>query len=149
MMTFIIVLGSILCNPITPPIHAQTSSALNKEATGVSLGAVLKPSHSPVHKGVLTNITITFLTLGVGQKGGSLLQPHVDYDVTILKDGKKEFQISAFAGQPGHPLHSDGGIIIFPYTFKQRGLYITTVTVYGILFSPIKPESVQFPINVI
>src|SRR5215510_13225842 len=99
MMTFIIVLCSILCNPITSPIHAQTSSALNKEATGVSLGSVLKPSHSPVHKGVPTNITITFLTLGVGQKGGSVLQP----DVTILKDGKKEFQISAFAGQPGQP----------------------------------------------
>jgi hypothetical protein len=143
MMTFIIVLGSILFNPTTSPTHAQTAAA-----TGVSLGAVLQLSHSPVHKGVPTNITITFLTLGVGQKGGSVLQPHVDYDVTILKDSKQELQVSALAGQPGQPLHSNGGIVIFPYTFQQLGRYMINITVYGILFNPIRPDSVQFPINV-
>jgi hypothetical protein len=126
--------------------NAQTSSVLKKPAT--ALGAVLQPSPSPVHKGVPTNITITFLTLRLDQKDKSTLQPHVDYDATIIKDGKKVFQVSSFARQPGQPLHSDGGIIIFPYTFQQRGVYIATVTVYGILFSPIKPNSVQFPINV-
>jgi hypothetical protein len=60
------------------------------------LATVLQPSLSPVHKGVPTNITITFLTLRAGQKGGNMLQPHVDYDVTILKDGKQEFQVSAW-----------------------------------------------------
>jgi hypothetical protein len=140
--------AGILCNLTVSPTHAQTSFALNKPATGVSLGAVLQPSHSPVHKGIPTNITITFLTIRVGQKGGNMLQPHVDYDVTILKDGKKEFQVSAYTGQPGQPLHTDGGIIIFPFTFQQRGVYVATVTVYGILFSPIKPDSAQFPINV-
>jgi hypothetical protein len=58
-----------------------------------------------------------------------------------LKDGKQEFRLSSFAGEQGHPLHSDGGIVIFPFTFQQRGLYITNITVYGILFSPIKPDS--------
>ncbi|MGA9153557.1 MAG: hypothetical protein WBZ36_23505 [Candidatus Nitrosopolaris sp.] len=72
-------------------------------------------SPSPVHKGVPTNITISFLTLILGQKSGSMLQPHVDYDVRILKDGKQELQVSALAGQPGQPLHSDEGIIIFPF----------------------------------
>ncbi|HXX97611.1 MAG TPA: hypothetical protein VEL11_10905 [Candidatus Bathyarchaeia archaeon] len=55
----------------------------------------------------LARITIAFLTLRVGQKDGSMLQPHVDYNVTILKDGKKEFQISPFAGQRGQSLHTD------------------------------------------
>lgn len=86
--------------------------------------------------------------MGVGQKAGSILQPHVDYDVTIIKDGKKVFQVSAFAGQPGQPLHSDAGIIIFPYTFQQRGVYVANITVYGILFNPIRRNSVQFPVNV-
>ena len=89
-MTFV-VLGGILCNLPIPPTLAQTSFALNKPASGVSLGAVLQPSPNPVHKGIPTNITITFLTLGVGQKADIVLQPHVDYDVKILKDSKKVF----------------------------------------------------------
>ena len=137
----------ILCTHISLT-NAQTSSLLNKPATGTSLGAVLQPSLSPVHKGVPTNITITFLSLRYGQKDKSTLQPHVDYDVTLIKDGKKVFQVSVFAGQPGQPLHSDGGIIIFPYTFQQRGMYLANITVYGILFNPIRPDSVQFPIKV-
>jgi len=145
--TIVMISVGILCTHISLT-NAQTSSIHNKTAIGTSLGAVLQPSPSPVHKGVPTNITITFLTLGLGQKARSMLQPHVDYDVTILKDGKQEFRLSAFAGQPGQPLHTDGGIVIFPYTFQHRGVYVATVTVYGILFSPIKPDSVQFPIDV-
>src|SRR5215831_11853307 len=145
--TIVMISLGILCTPISLT-NAQTSSVLNKSATGTSLGAVLHASPSTVHKGVPTNITITFLTLRFNQKDKSTLQPHVDYDATIIKDGKKVFQVSAFGGQPGQPLHSDGGIIIFPYTFQQRGVYVANITVYGILFSPIKPDSVQFPINV-
>ena len=136
----------ILCTHI-PQSKAQTSS-FNKPASEASLGAVLQPFPRPVHTGMPTNITITFLTLGLGQKARSMLQPHVDYDVTILKDGKQEFRLSAFAGQPGQPLHTDGGIVIFPYTFQQRGGYTVNITVYGILFSPIRPDYVQFPLNV-
>jgi hypothetical protein len=119
----------ILCNHIS--ITSAQTSSFKQPVSGVGLGAVLQPSPSPVHKGIPTNITITFLTLGLGKKRGSMLQPHVDYDVTILKDGKKEFQVSAYTGQPGQPLHSDGGIIIFPYTFQQRGMYVANITVYG------------------
>jgi len=96
----------ILCTHISLG-NAQTSS-FNKSASEASLGAVLQPFPRPVHTGMPTNITITFLTLRLGQIAGSVLQPHVDYDVTILKDGKQEFRLSAFAGQPGQPLHSDG-----------------------------------------
>jgi hypothetical protein len=147
MMSIMISIG-ILCTLTISLTHGQTSSVFNKPATGVSLGAVVQPSSSPVHKGVPTNITITFLTLRLGQRGGSTLQPHVDYDATIIKHGKQEFQLSALTGQLGQPLHSDGGIAIFPYTFQQRGGYIVNITVYGILFNPIRPDSVQFPINV-
>jgi hypothetical protein len=146
-VTTLMISVGIFCTPISLT-NAQTSSVLNKPATGTGLGAVLQPYPSPVHRGIPTNITITFLTLRLDQKDKSTLQPHVDYDATIIKDGKKVFQVSAFAGQPGQPLHSDGGIIIFPYTFQQRGVYVVNITVYGILFNPISPDSVQFPINV-
>jgi len=145
MMSVMISVG-ILCTHISLS-KAQTSS-FNKLASESGLAALLQPSPRPVHTGIPTNITITFLTLRLSQKADSMLQPHVDYDVTILKDGKQEFRLSAFAGQPGQPLHTDGGIVIFPYTFQHRGVHIATVTVYGILFSSIKPDSVQFPIDV-
>ena len=83
---------SIFCTHISLT-KAQTSSAFSKSASGVILGAVLQPSPSPVHKGIPTNITINFLTLGLNKKGGFMLQPHVDYDATVLKDGKKKLQI--------------------------------------------------------
>ncbi|MGC1928444.1 MAG: hypothetical protein WA667_05670 [Candidatus Nitrosopolaris sp.] len=47
-----------------------------------------------------------------------------DYDVTIIKNGKQAFQVSALAGQPGQPLHSDGGIVIFPYAMNTK---VTTI----------------------
>jgi hypothetical protein len=147
MMTLMISVG-ILCTLTIPLASGQTSSVFNKPASGVSLGAVLKTSPTSVHKGVLTNITIIFLTLRLDQKAGSMIQPHIDYDATIIKDGKQVFQVLALAGQPDQPLHSDGGIVIFPYTFQQRGGYMVNLTVYGILFNPIRPDSVQFPINV-
>jgi hypothetical protein len=109
-MMALLVLGGVLCNLTISPTHAQTSSPLNKSATGVSLGAVVQPSPSPVHKGVPTNITITFLTLRFGQKEKDMLQP------AIIKNGKKVFQLSAFAGQPGQPLHSD------VYTLDRQSL---------------------------
>ena len=84
-------ISGILCAHISLT-NAQTSSVLNKPATGTSLGAVLQPSPSPVHRGK-TNITITFLTLRISQKDKSTLQPYVDYDATIIKDGKKVFRM--------------------------------------------------------
>ena len=134
----------ILCTHI--PLSKAQISSFNKPASEAGLAAVLQPSPRPVHTGVPTNIIITFLTLRLGQKADSMLQP--DYDVIILKDGKQDFRLSAFAGQPGQPLHTDGGIVIFPYTFQQRGGYTVNITVYGILFSPIRPDYVQFPLNV-
>ena len=52
------------------------------------------------------------------------------YDATIIKHGKQEFQLSALTGQLGQPLHSDGGIAIFPYTFQQRGGYIVNCAAF-------------------
>lgn len=65
MMTIMISIG-ILCTLTISLTHGQTSSVFNRPATGASLGAVVQPSPSPVHNGVSTNITITFLTLRFG-----------------------------------------------------------------------------------
>jgi len=116
---------------------------MNKATSGRSLNVMLQPGPNPVVKGTQTNFKVIF-----DQNGGTAVQPHIDYDLTISKDGKEIFQASALAGHPNQPLHTAEGIVTIPYIFQQQGAYIMNITVYGILFNPIKPEVAQFPISV-
>jgi hypothetical protein len=83
-------------------------------------------------------------------KGSGTVQVHIDYDLTIKdSSGKQVFSASQLAGQSGAaPLHTAEGIVTIPYTFQGPGDYTIDVTVYGILFNPIKPESADFTIKV-
>ena len=122
----------------------QTSvAAMYKVTSGGSLNVILQPSPFPVIKGTQTNLKVSF-----DQKGSSALQAHVDYDLTIMKDGKQVFQLSSQAGYPNQPLHTTEGVVTIPYTFQQQGGYVMNITVYGILFNPIRPETAEFPISV-
>ena len=128
----------------TSSTYAQTSGvAMNKVTSGGSLNVILQPSPFPVVKGSQTNLKVSF-----DQKGSSAVQPHIDYDLTIIKDGKQVFQASALAGHPNQPLHTAEGVVTIPYTFQQQGGYVMNITVYGILFNPIRPETAEFPISV-
>jgi hypothetical protein len=128
----------------TSSAYAQTSGAgMNKVTSGGSLNVILQPSPSPVVKGSQTNLKVSF-----DQKGSSAVQPHIDYDLTIMKDGKQVFQASALAGHPNQPLHTAEGVVTIPYTFQQLGGYVMNITVYGILFNPIRPETAEFPVSV-
>ncbi|MGC1931416.1 MAG: hypothetical protein WA667_20785 [Candidatus Nitrosopolaris sp.] len=131
---------------LLPPssTYAITSAAtMNKATSGGSINVMVQPSPNPVVKGTQTNLKVSF-----DQKGSSAVQPHIDYDLTITKDDKQVFQASALAGHPNQPLHTAEGTVTIPYTFQQQGDYIMNITVYGILFNPIRPEVAQFPINV-
>jgi hypothetical protein len=122
----------------------QTSgAAMYKVARGGSLNVILQPSPFPVVKGSQTNLKVSF-----DQKGSSAVQAHVDYDLTIMKDGKQVFQSSSQAGYPNQPLHTAEGVVTIPYTFQQEGPYVINITVYGFLFNPIRPETTQFKISV-
>ena len=82
-------------------------------------------------------------------KGSGTVQVHIDYDL-IIKDssGKQVFSASQLAGQSGGaPLHTAEGIVTIPYTFQGPGDYTIDVTVYGILFNPIKPESADLQLK--
>lgn len=116
---------------------------MSKATSGRSLNVMLQPTPNPVVKGTQTNFKVDF-----DQNGGTAVQPHIDYDLTISKDGKQVFEASALAGHPNQPLHTAEGIVTIPSTFQQQGAYIMNITVYGILFNPIKPEVVQLPISV-
>jgi len=128
----------------TSSTFVQTSdAAMYKVTSGGSLNVILQPSPFPVIKGSQTNLKVSF-----DQKGSSAIQAHVDYDINITKDGKQVFQTSSQAGYPNQPLHTTEGIVTIPYTFQQEGTYVVNITVYGILFNPITPETTQFRISV-
>ena len=138
---FFSILGILLTESST---FVQTSdAAMYKVTSGGSLNVILQPSPFPVIKGTQTNLKVSF-----DQKGSSALQTNVDYDLTIMKDGKQVFQFSSQAGYPNQPLHTTEGVVTIPYTFQQAGTYVINITVYGILFNPITPETVPFTINV-
>jgi len=120
-----------------------SDAAMYKVTSGGSLNIILQPSPFPVIKGSQTNLKVSF-----NQKGSSAVQPHVDYDLTIMKDDKQVFQLSNSTGYPNQPLHTVEGIVTIPYTFQQEGPYVINITVYDILYNPIKPETSQFTINV-
>jgi hypothetical protein len=125
------------------PIRPETAQFTMVVARGGSLNVILQPSPFPVVKGSQTNLKVSF-----DQKGSSALQAHVDYDINITKDGKQVFQLSSQAGYPNQPLHTTEGVVTIPYTFQQEGTYVINITVYGILFNPITPETAPFTINV-
>ena len=122
----------------------NSNDNMKKQTSGGALDVVLQLSPQPVGHTDPTSLKVQFLT-----KGTSTVQPHIDYNL-IIKDGigKQVFSALQLAGQSGGaPLHTAEGIITIPYTFQAPGSYTINVTVYGILFNPIKPESADFTIQ--
>jgi hypothetical protein len=80
-----VLITSIFGILLTPSsTYAITSSAtMNKATSGGSLNVMVQPTPILIVKGTQTNFTVSF-----EQKGGRVVQPHIDYDVTITKDGK-------------------------------------------------------------
>jgi hypothetical protein len=129
----------------TPPSPSSKSdSSMKKTSSGGSLDVAMQPSPVPLGHTGPTSFRVTFL-----QKGTTKVQPHIDYDLTITNNNDKQvFQASALAGQPGKPLHTAEGAVTIPYTFQSPGDYSINISVYGILFNPIKPESADFLVKV-
>jgi hypothetical protein len=108
------------------------------------LKVVLQRSPYPIVKGTQTSLKISFY-----QKRTGIVQPHIYYDVRISKAGKQLFDAVSQAGYVGNLwLHSSEGIITIPYTFQGPGVYSVNVTIFGILFIPVNPESALFKLNV-
>ena len=118
------------------------NTTLVKPTTGGSLKVQIEPTPATVKVNTPTKFKITF------SKSPGNVQPHIDYDFLIAKNGKGVFSASSSTGQTGVPLHTAEGIITIPYVFHSPGNYTLTVKVFGILFNPIRPESADFPIMV-
>jgi hypothetical protein len=143
-VSVIIGLPSIAFGQVSGSSSSAGSDNIKKQTSGGSLDVILQTSPQPVGHTNPTSLKVHFLTKATGA-----VQPHIDYDLIIKGSGGKQvFSASQLAGQSGAPLHTAEGIVTIPYTFQGPGDYTISVTIYGILFNPIKPESADFTIRV-
>jgi predicted secreted protein with PEFG-CTERM motif len=69
------------------------------------------------------------------------IQEHIDYTVSITKDGDAVFGPIPLA-------HTSTGTVVIPIQFTQSGSYLVTVEVQGVLFRPIPTLITTFTLNV-
>jgi len=94
-------------------------------------------SYDDIELDVQTKINIDFLN-PVTQK----TQEHIDYTVTVTKDGKQVFG-------PIPLTHTSVGTVKIPIEFNQgEGVYKMEFEIEGILFQPLPTEIVSFDITV-
>jgi hypothetical protein len=80
----------------------------------------------------------------------NIIQRHIDFDLTILKEDKEIFRLSNNSVQSHIPFHSSRGWEIIPVVignFTKSGEYIFRIVVEGISFYPISPEEAEFRIQ--
>jgi len=65
------------------------------------------------------------------------IQQHIDYKVTVSKDGENIFG-------PIPLTHTSTGSVKIPVKINNNGNYVALIQVEGILFQPIPPEKVSF-----
>jgi hypothetical protein len=82
--------------------------------------------------GDLTKLKINFINPKTNE-----IQQHVDYQVTVTKDGNSVFG-------PIPLTHTSEGAITIPVEFKENGEHKITVDIEGLLFQQIPPETVTF-----
>jgi hypothetical protein len=82
-----------------------------------------------------TQIKISFIN-----KQTNILQPHVDYKISVMQGANQVF---------GIPItHTTAGAVIIPFQFQTSGHYQVIVDVEGLVFQPIPPETATFDLNV-
>lgn len=94
-------------------------------------------THESIEPNTQTKINIDFINPQT-QK----VQEHVDYTITVLKDGETVFG-------PIPLTHTSVGSVKIPIEFNLgEGIYSMDFTIKGILFQPIPDETVSFNITV-
>ena len=120
---------------------SEIDSTIVSATSGKSLDIKISPSVSPIKSQGEIKFKITFL-----QPNSDKVQVHVDYDFTVIHNGDEIFSASKQTGQP--LLHTAEGTVTIPYSFLSSGLYMVKISVLGINFVPINPESADFTFQV-
>ena len=84
-----------------------------------------------------TKLKISFLKPGTDR-----IQEHIDYRVSVTKDGDYVF------GPMSRLSHTSPGHVTIPVQFSENGLHQITIEVEGILFMPIPLETASLTMNI-
>jgi len=137
-----VVAAAVLAICLASPVFAAKAFAQQTPVGGTTPSTVdikIEPTWSD---GGNAKFKVSFL-----QHNTNSVQPHIDYDFAIVKDGKVVYSAAKALNQ--NTLHvAEVGMVTIPYKFDQNGNYVANVTVYGILFTPVTPFSSQLPLTV-
>jgi len=85
--------------------------------------------------------SVSKLHIGWIKPGFNKIQEHIDYRVTVIKDGQNIFG-------PIPLTHTSPGTVKIPVEFRSNGEHQIKIEMEGILFQPIPLETTYFTINV-
>ena len=85
--------------------------------------------------------SVSKLEIGWIKPGFNKIQEHIDYRVTVIKDGQNIFG-------PIPLTHTSPGTVKIPVEFTSNGEHQVKIEMEGILFQPIPLETTIFTINV-
>jgi hypothetical protein len=120
--------GNVL---VTDDISTVTTSHLKN-----NVDVQLSWSPSKPEVGQMTNFVITFVNTKTHRN-----QDHVDYSFAINDLTGKTLYSTGFSR------HSGAGVEPVSYTFRNPGNFISTITIYGILFQPVNPDQANFTLG--
>ena len=126
-MKYLVVLF-LLPTLILPVFADQFQAPTDK---GTLLVSISTEPDKPI-LGDLTKLKINFINPKTNE-----IQEHVDYKVTVTKDGTPVFG-------PIPLTHTSEGAVTIPVEFKESGEHKITVDIEGLLFQVIPPETVTF-----
>ena len=115
------------------PVFAQT----NSQTLSTEKGTLdVKLSYDKIIPGQQTKLNIDFINPQTKK-----IQEHIDYTITVSKDGKNIFG-------PIPLTHTSVGSVKIPVEFVDEGVYSVEFEIQGILFQPIPSEKVSFNVAV-
>lgn len=115
------------------PAFAQTNSQTLQTEKGT---LDVKLAYDNIVPGDQTKLHIDFINPQTKK-----IQEHIDYTVTVSKDGNDVFG-------PIPLTHTSVGSVKIPVEFIDKGVYSVELGVEGILFQPIPLEKVSFDVSV-
>jgi hypothetical protein len=136
---------SLIALLLTATIFSVTTAAygqgqMTSPTSGKSVDVSIEPTWT---NGGQAIFKVSFL-----KPGTSSIQQHIDYNFVIMKDGQQVFSATP---QGQALLHTAEGVVTIPtapFKFPNNGAYSIQVSVSGINFTPINPETATFPVTV-
>jgi len=122
---------------LIPLLIATAFAQTNVQTLPTEKGTLdVKLSHDEIILGQQTKLSIDFINPFTKK-----IQEHVDYTITVSKDGKSVFG-------PIPLTHTSVGSVKIPVEFIDKGVYSIELGIEGILFQPIPLEKVSFDVTV-